>query len=129
MCGIAGFWGHDARSRTVRMTRLLEHRGPDDEGLWQCPRTPLALGNRRLRIIDLSSRASQPMVSPESGDSLTFNGEIYNYRELRGSLESVGEGFATNSDTEVLLRAMSIWGREALRRVEGMFAFAFWSEE
>jgi asparagine synthase (glutamine-hydrolysing) len=141
MCGIAGaiFWnsdaGHGGRDASVaRMVRALEHRGPDGEGLVRCA-TPdhlgaaaptVILGHRRLSIIDLSDRASQPMASPRGPIWLTYNGEIYNYREIRRELESCGRVFRTSSDTEVILQGYEEWGGAVVERLRGMFAFALW---
>ena len=128
MCGIAGFYGAEATNRAARMTRTLAHRGPDDEGVWASSTHPLALGNRRLKIIDLSSGGHQPMVSEDRRYALTFNGEIYNYIELRATLERAGHRFRTTSDTEVLLCALMEWGAGALERLNGMYAFALWDD-
>jgi len=119
MCGIAGGFGID-RMTLGRMVRTLQHRGPDDEGLFL--EGPVALGNRRLAILDLPG-GRQPMSTPDGCLALTFNGEIYNFRELRRELEDSGHRFHTRSDTEVLLHAYEEWGTECLRRLRGMFAF------
>ena len=141
MCGIAGalFWNSEAgrggRDASVaRMVRALEHRGPDGEGIVRCA-TPdhfgaaaptVILGHRRLSIIDLSDRASQPMASPRGPIWLTYNGEIYNYREIRRELESCGRVFRSSSDTEVILQGYEEWGGAVVERLRGMFAFALW---
>lgn len=131
MCGIAGFFethsrSHDARSIIARMTRRLEHRGPDDEGLWLDAGAGIALGQRRLSILDLSPLGHQPMFSASGRFAIVFNGEIYNFPELRGQLE-YQYPFRGGSDTEVMLAAFEQWGIEpALRRFNGMFAFALW---
>src|SRR5262245_3291267 len=106
MCGIAGLIGSEPTMRVAGMTRLLAHRGPDDEGVWSSRRWPAALGNRRLQILDLSPLGHQPMASPDGRWALTFNGEIYNYVELKRELESLGHSFRSRSDTEVLLQAL-----------------------
>ena len=129
MCGICGELNFKDPSRVsaervLEMTRAMAHRGPDSEGLWAQP--GVALGHRRLSIIDLSDAASQPMASPDGRFQIVFNGQVYNFMELRAELESLGERFATRSDTEVLLRALAVWGREALARLNGMWAFALW---
>ncbi len=129
MCGICGevTFGESSRldaSRVAKMTRMLAHRGPDGEGLWS--EAGMALGHRRLSIIDLSKSAAQPMASPDGRYQIVFNGEIYNHPELRKELESSGERFMTRSDTEVLLRALIVWGPPALRKLSGMWAFALW---
>jgi asparagine synthase (glutamine-hydrolysing) len=128
MCGIAGFFGPDGRARVAWMTRQLAHRGPDDEGVWSSPRLPLALGNRRLKILDLSPLGHQPMVSPDGRHALTYNGEIYNHVEVKAMLEGLGHSFRSTTDTEVLLQALIQWGVGALAVVKGMFAFALWDE-
>lgn len=106
------------------MGRALAHRGPDGHGEWVDGARGLALGHRRLSIIDLSEASAQPMRD-ESGAVLTFNGELYNYRALRRELESLGCSFKSTGDAEVVLKALTAWGREALGRFAGMFAFAF----
>jgi asparagine synthase (glutamine-hydrolysing) len=128
MCGIAGVL--DLRGRAVppavleQMTRRLAHRGPDGEGVFVdgC----LGLGHRRLAVIDLSPAGAQPMSSPDGRFVLSFNGEIYNYRELRGELVARGHRFRTATDTEVLLLAWAEWQEALLERLNGMFAFAIW---
>lgn len=108
-------------------TAALAHRGPDDAGTETVPLPAtegrVYLGHRRLAIIDLSPAAHQPMKHPDSGDWIVFNGEIYNHRELRRELEQTGERFASNSDTEVILRGFAAWGLDVLKRLRGMFAF------
>lgn len=109
---------------------LVAHRGPDGRG-WETfasPAGPVALGHRRLAIIDTSDAGLQPMADPSGRWRLIFNGEIYNYRELRAGLEAKGEAFRTASDSEVLLRAYLIWGEDCLTRLRGMFAFLVWDE-
>ena len=128
MCGIAGFFGSSAGLRTAWMTRLLAHRGPDDEGVWASTASPMALGNRRLKILDLSSLGHQPMVSRDGRWALTFNGEIYNYVELRRELEGRGQVFHSRSDTEVLLHVLTTWGTDGLARLNGIFAFGLWDD-
>ena len=125
MCGITGIF--ETRGAEVdpacleTMTRALAHRGPDESGLWTGPSA--GFGHRRLSIIDLVS-GQQPMSNPEGTRWITFNGEIYNYRELRRELEAVGTPFRTNSDTEVLLHLFAKYGPRMLDRLIGMFAFA-----
>jgi asparagine synthase (glutamine-hydrolysing) len=131
MCGIAGIIGINPETRIGRMLESIEHRGRDDEGVWTSLEIDDAgrracLGHRRLSIIDTSSAGHQPMLSRDGRFALTFNGEIYNYRELRRELEAVGQQFHTDTDTEVLLAAFIEWGAECLPRLNGMFAFAIW---
>ncbi len=131
MCGIAGIIAQDpaiVRSALPPMVASQVHRGPDDSGEAFLPfqSATLGLGFRRLSILDLSQAGHQPMVHPATGDCLIFNGEIYNFRELRAELESAGSNFRGHSDTEVLLHALVRWGTEALDRLNGMYAFAFY---
>ncbi|MGY2083170.1 asparagine synthase (glutamine-hydrolyzing) [Blastococcus sp. SYSU DS0539] len=133
MCGIAGIAGGLAGRSPETLDDLLgaslaalRHRGPDGEGRWASPRLPVALGHRRLAIIDLTTDAAQPMTVDDGEHGLSFNGEIYNFRELRADLERHGDRFRTSSDTEVLLLACRRWGPvETARRARGMFAFAY----
>jgi asparagine synthase (glutamine-hydrolysing) len=128
MCGIAGLInlkGEPASPDILkRMTDAIAHRGPDGEGQWV--EGNIGLGHRRLAVIDLSPAAAQPMVSADQRFVLSYNGEIYNYRELRAELEAEGARFRSQSDSEVLLNALIQWGNEAIRRFNGMFAFALW---
>ena len=131
MCGIAGIIGSGddvIREAVGRMNASQVHRGPDGEGAVVVPFGAgqwVGLGHRRLSIIDLSPTGAQPMVNPETQDVLTYNGEIYNFRELRRQLESEGARFRGRSDSEALLHALSRWGTDALEKLEGMYAFAF----
>jgi asparagine synthase (glutamine-hydrolysing) len=129
VCGITGFW--DFRKLATKadlslMTDTLAHRGPDDAGLFFDFTLGLGLGHRRLAIIDLSSQARQPMGNDSGSIWLTFNGEIYNYRELREELISKGHQFRTNSDTEVIVRSYEQCGIQCISRFRGMFAFVLW---
>ena len=131
MCGIAGLINLDGAPASPTllqsMTDAIAHRGPDGEGHWI--EGPVGLGHRRLAIIDLSPLAHQPMVSLEHRYVLVYNGEIYNFRELRAELEAAGYWFRSQSDSEVLLAALSHWGSDALTRLNGMFAFALWDRK
>jgi asparagine synthase (glutamine-hydrolysing) len=111
------------------MRDQLAHRGPDAAGLWQSDDLRVCLGHRRLAIIDLDARSNQPMVSNDGRFVITFNGEIYNYRDIRKRLQGHGVHFSTESDTEVLIEAYRRWGRALLDRLSGMFAFAIWDGE
>lgn len=132
MCGIAGFFGggfpaERAREDLAAMTAALHHRGPDAEGLWIDAEAGVALGHRRLSIIDLSPLGAQPMRSPSGRFTVSFNGEIYNFRALRDELIARGAHFRGGSDTEVLLAAIEEWGlTRALEHCRGMFALALW---
>ncbi len=133
MCGFAGVARAaaevgDPGRVTASLTASLAHRGPDGEGAWQSPRGDVLLVHRRLAIIDPNAEAAQPMATPDGRRRIVFNGEIYNYRELRAGLEARGERFATASDTEVLLRLIAVDGPSSLARVRGMFALACWDE-
>ncbi len=131
MCGIAGIISRNPAIVPVALPLMVAaqvHRGPDDGGELILPfqSATLGLGFRRLSILDLSQAGHQPMVHPATGDCLMFNGEIYNFRELRAELESAGSIFRGHSDTEVLLHALVRWGTKALDRLAGMYAFAFY---
>ncbi|HEX9802025.1 MAG TPA: N-acetylglutaminylglutamine amidotransferase [Gammaproteobacteria bacterium] len=129
MCGICGELRLDGLApelgRTGRMLERLERRGPDHEGSYSDG--PVALGHRRLAIIDLSERGNQPMVDTELGLAIVFNGTIYNYPELREELKGMGYRFASDGDTEVILKAYAAWGDLCVERLTGMFAFAIWN--
>lgn len=125
MCGIAGLT-NATPPLLEEMVERLAHRGPDGNGVWTDPDSGLGLAQTRLAIIDLSPGGHQPMMSPCGRFAIVFNGEIYNYRELKKGLEDKGENFASASDTEVLLRLLMRDGRAALPRLVGMFALAFW---
>jgi len=125
MCGIAGIWGEVSTERLCAMTASLRHRGPDDEGYWIDPRFNVGFGHRRLAIIDLAG-GKQP-ISNEDGQVVTiFNGEIYNYRELREELMARGHHFKTKSDTEVIVHLYEECGTNVATQLRGMFAIAIW---
>src|SRR5437763_2682584 len=132
MCGITGFVGAAAAAGELTgvvrgMCDALVHRGPDDAGEWIDPAAGVAVGFRRLSIIDLSPAGHQPMVSPSGRYAGTLNGEIYNFEELRPELTAPWRG---HSDTEVMLAAFDAWGIErATQRFNGMFAIAVWDRE
>jgi asparagine synthase (glutamine-hydrolysing) len=131
MCGIAGLINLDRApvSPVVlkRMTDAIVHRGPDGEGHWID--SHIGFGHRRLSIIDLSPAGAQPMVSIDHRFVLSYNGEIYNFRELRAELEARGYLFRSQSDSEVVLNALAAWGTESLKRFNGMFALALWDRK
>ncbi len=130
MCGIAGFY-NESRLDDLdigRMTAAIAHRGPDGQLVHLFPRTHTALGHRRLAILDLSDQAAQPMTYEDSGLWIVYNGEIFNYIELRQELASHGFVFRTESDTEVVLAAYLHWGEAAFGKFNGMWAMALYDE-
>ena len=136
MCGIVGFWPPNpigderAHRELTAMHMSLEHRGPDGYGTWRDVQQGVSLGHRRLSILDLSPAGAQPMLSASGRFAITFNGEIYNFGEIRNQLRGMGVEFRGGSDTEVLLAAIEQWGAlESLRLIRGMFAFAVWDSQ
>lgn len=131
MCGICGELRFDAENANLAalqaMTDAMQSRGPDASGV--LARGPAAFGHRRLKIIDLSEAAQQPMVDAELGLGIVYNGAIYNYRELRGELEQQGYRFFSSGDTEVVLKAYHAWGQSFVERLNGMFAFAIFERD
>jgi len=131
MCGICGeirFDGVPTKAKTVQaMMQSMDRRGPDADGIFL--QDAVGFGHRRLKIIDLSSKAQQPMVDAELGLTIVYNGAIYNYPELRRELQSMGYRFFSTGDTEVILKAYHAWGRECVERLNGMFAFAIWERD
>lgn len=127
MCGLFGSIGFAPDPMRID---IVSHRGPDGRGwrTYESPSGPAALGHRRLAIIDISDAGLQPMADASNRFHLVFNGEIYNYIELRDQLRSLGEKFVSNSDSEVLLRAYMVWGEACLMRLRGMFAFLIWDD-
>jgi asparagine synthase (glutamine-hydrolysing) len=134
MCGITGFWNPSGHWSQVELTDVvqtmsarLHHRGPDDGGCWVDESVNLAFGHRRLAIVDLSPEGHQPMVSANDRYVMVFNGEIYNFIELRQQLEALGHKFRGHSDTEIMLASFSQWGIvSSVQKFVGMFAFAVW---
>jgi asparagine synthase (glutamine-hydrolysing) len=137
MCGITGFWdiskqfsGEHLDETIQKMSKTLLHRGPDDGGIWTDVEVGVALGHRRLSIVDLSPLGHQPMMSANGRYMVVFNGEIYNFLELRRELTQLGHNFRGHSDTEIMLAGFSEWGLDqAIRRFNGMFAFALWDRQ
>jgi len=130
MCGIVGLWNHGsvdvAPSRFHAVVDALAHRGPDGEGTFHDPEVRLHLGHRRLAILDPTPAGAQPMASDDGDLTIVYNGEIYDFLELRVDLEKSGHRFRTGTDTEVLLAAYREWGEGMLRRLNGMWAFVIW---
>src|SRR5262245_9732698 len=134
MCGIIGIFatepGHlDLRSTVQQASLKLSHRGPDDRGIFASSDGRCVLAHARLSILDLSPAGHQPMSTPDGRYWITFNGEIYNYRELRQKLERLGETFTSHSDTEIILRLYALCGADSLHHLRGMFAFAIWDTQ
>ena len=135
MCGIAGIYSHrqlSIREAVVSMTRLLEHRGPDGEGIWTDVDAGIGFGHRRLAILDLSEAGHQPMQSPSGRWMVVLNGEIYNHLAIRKQIERSSAGFPWrgHSDTETLIAAIEFWGfSEAIKQLNGMFAIAVWDRK
>lgn len=132
MCGITGIWAHNIDKDRIRRELMesvatLRHRGPDDEGIW-LNESGIGFGHTRLSILDLSALGHQPMISRDRRYAIVFNGEIYNFAEIRAELEDVGHTFSGTGDTEVILQAFGEWGPDAVRRFIGMFAIALWDE-
>jgi len=131
MCGIAGTYNYktleNVRSEDIRrMISVIDYRGPDGDGVLSSG--PIGLGHKRLTIIDTSERSNQPMTSQHGAQTISYNGEVYNYQELATQLEETGIQLRTSSDTEVLLELLRLDGHEALHKLNGMFAFAYWDE-
>jgi asparagine synthase (glutamine-hydrolysing) len=130
MCGVAGYWSHSCQDLSdaifAAFTHSLAHRGPDGFGIEHFPQARLWLGHRRLAVVDLSERGRQPMSYAEGRYWLTYNGEVYNYLELREELRGLGHRFVSDSDSEVILAAYAQWGQDCQLRFNGMWAFAIW---
>src|SRR4051794_13778432 len=132
MCGIAAIFAYDSSAPGVEESELttirdqMTARGPDGAGNWFDSKRRVGLGHRRLSIIDLSPCGAQPMLWPERELAIVFNGEIYNYRELRAALEAKGHVFKSTSDTEVLLHLYAERGDAMVNELRGMYAFAIW---
>lgn len=127
MCGIAGIVSLNKeikKNRIESSLNVIKHRGPDGEGIWHSENLKILFGHRRLSIIDLTETANQPMFDISNNFIIVFNGEIYNYQELRSELISKGIHFKSKSDTEVILESYKMWGQECLNKLNGMFAFS-----
>lgn len=127
MCGICGFAGFNDKNLLKRMSFVLKHRGPNDSGTYFS--NNIALGHRRLAIIDLSKKARQPMCNENGSLWIVHNGEVYNFQELRKELEARGHEFKSKSDSEVILHAYEEWHKDCLQKFNGIFAFAIWDEK
>ncbi len=132
MCGISGAVNWGDKNTLLRMTQVQEHRGPDDGGIWET-RLPngtwVGLGSRRLAILDLSPSGHMPMTTSDGRYTIVYNGEVYNYPELRLELESKGYTFRSNADTEAVLYLYQEYGTDSVRRLNGMFSIAIWDAE
>jgi asparagine synthase (glutamine-hydrolysing) len=133
MCGISGFWAQPRVERNVlvkhisSMNDALEHRGPDDAGIWVDEQEGVGLANRRLAILDLSANGHQPILSDSGRFVIAYNGEIYNFGEIRQALQREGKAFRGDTDTEIIVEGSAAWGlAKTLRSLNGMFAFALW---
>jgi len=132
MCGITGYinWNRIGSSEDVfKMVKHMNHRGPDDSGLWRSIDDYCVMGHTRLSVIDLSPNGHQPMIDPETGNTIVFNGEIYNYQVLRNECEERGDRFFSKTDTEVILALFRRHRTDCLRYLRGMFAFAIWDKK
>ena len=130
MCGITGLINSNQEPVSVvlqKMTDAISHRGPDGEGHWIDKN--IGLGHRRLAIIDTSPAGHQSMISSDQRYVLSYNGEVYNFRELRAELEAEGYKFRSKTDSEVVLYSLAKWGKNALLKFNGMFALAFWDRK
>jgi asparagine synthase (glutamine-hydrolysing) len=132
MCGIAGIWNFNgepvSEDTIIRFTDSLAHRGPDGRGIWRNENQNIAFGHRRLAIIDLSTQANQPMHFAEGRYTIVFNGEIFNFIEIRNDLKALGYTFTTDSDTEVIMAAYHAWGHHMLYRFNGMWALCIYDK-
>ncbi|MES2734398.1 MAG: asparagine synthetase B, partial [Bacteroidota bacterium] len=132
MCRIAGIVGNQRDNSTEiqvavkRMTNCMAHGGPDDAGFYDEPSAGVYVGHRRLSLLDLSSAGHQPMATANGKNWITFNGEVYNFKDIRTQLIAIGYTFKSNSDTEVILQAYDAWGEESFVKFNGMFAFGLY---
>ena len=133
MCGINGVFNYFNKSKNIRsivekINKIQFSRGPDDNGIWQSNCHKICFGHTRLSIIDLTKNAQQPFISEDKKFTITFNGEIYNYKELKSELIKKNIKFRSKSDTEVILEAYKFWGIEFVKKLRGMYAFAIWDD-
>ncbi|MDB5281428.1 MAG: asnB, partial [Bacteroidota bacterium] len=132
MCGIAGqvkLNGVVSTQNCVAMTDAIQHRGPDDSGIYINESKTAVLGHRRLSFLDLGPAGHQPLTNEDSTLWITYNGEVYNYVELRKELEAQGHIFKSHTDTEVILHGYEQWGYDVVNHLKGMFAFGIWDEK
>ena len=134
MCGISGIYnylGKNINSKPIiqQIIKIQNLRGPDDNGVWESRCNKVHFGHNRLSIIDLTKGGSQPFISIDCKFIITFNGEIYNFKEIKEELINKNIKFKSNSDTEVIVESYRYWGLEFLRKLRGMFAFALWDIE
>ena len=131
MCGISGIYNYldkpiSKKNIIQKILKIQHQRGPDDNGIWESNCNKVCFGHNRLSIIDLTNRASQPFVSIDEKYTITFNGEIYNYKELKKELINKNIKFKSDSDTEVIIESYKYWGVQFVNKLRGMFAFAIW---
>ena len=131
MCGITGLYNYsdlqvDSKSIIKKIINIQHNRGPDDNGMWESQCKKIFFGHNRLSVIDLSPNGKQPFISSDDNFVITFNGEIYNFLELKNELLKKNITFKSNSDTEVLIESYKYWGLDFLKKLRGMFAFAIW---
>jgi len=133
MCGISGIFHENmlplSREKLVTFNDSMRHRGPDGSGIYLDPKIPFGMGHRRLSILDLSDRAAQPMPSADSRYWIAYNGEVFNFLEIRSELEKNNYSFRTDSDTEVVIAAYHLWGEKCLAKFNGMWGFSIWDSE
>ena len=133
MCGISGLFNFtnrniEAKEIISKIVKAQNLRGPDDNGQWQSDCKKVLFGHNRLSIIDLSTNGKQPFISLDNNFIITFNGEIYNFKEIKKELISKNIKFRSNSDTEVIIESYKFWGLEFLNKLRGMFSFALWDD-
>ena len=131
MCGISGIFNflnksYDFKPTIKNMVNRQNKRGPDNSGIWCSPCNKVFLGHNRLSIIDLSTNGNQPMINSDNEFVITFNGEIYNFKEIKIELINLGVKFTNNTDTEVLLESYKYWGINSFSKLRGMYAFSIW---
>ena len=131
MCGISGVFNpnnKDINAKKIidKIIKIQETRGPDDNGTWQSKSREITLGHNRLSIIDLTKNGKQPFISQDNNLVITFNGEIYNYAEIKKELLNKNIRFKSNTDTEVILESYKYWGFKFLEKLRGMFSFVIW---